>query len=486
MIITRYYRSSGQLVKRFHRLASNLLLGGLIAPVALAGQEAREVAIYTAEGVQQRAIGQPTTVTVGLPTPVEVPSAVTGNGQGRRLMDVEIVASEGVGGRSSPGLPGRAVAAITEDAEGNVWVGTQAGLGRFNGLAWTTFTEEDGLSHNSVRDLEVDHQGHLWAAGEGYPMRFDGQRWHEYRSFQGGPDLAVAPDGDMWFAGWDAIYRFDGQDWWVYGYEDGIPDGGQVFAITVDGSGTIWAQVMVLTYEFTGVPDKYYVASFDGQQWTSYEISSWIRTVFTDSKSRVWVGTKRGLYVREGVEWHVYERAGTRWMFWEIAEDAVGRLWMAGDEVGVFDGTRWTFLSGETFQVHEGIFVDSRGDLWFGGFYNGELIRWAHDDLPTSIGWYTDPSEPGSFQLFQNWPNPFNQQTEIAFRLGRRQAASLAVFSSVGQRVATWTDATYPAGRHQTSWDGRDDDGQPVASGTYVFRVAAGTRQLTHKMALVR
>lgn len=73
------------------------------------------------------------------------------------------------------------------------------------------------------------------------------------------------------------------------------------------------------------------------------------------------------------------------------------------------------------------------------------------------------------------WPNPFNASTQIRYRLGRDTVVRLFIFDSAGQRVRQLYDGLQSAGDHVRPWDGRNDAGQPVASGVYQYRIVAGT-----------
>ena len=90
---------------------------------------------------------------------------------------------------------------------------------------------------------------------------------------------------------------------------------------------------------------------------------------------------------------------------------------------------------------------------------------------------------PTEFALAQNFPNPFNSSTTIAFQLGLPYRVELAIYSISGQRVRTLISSSLPAGHHRLQWDGRNDRDEPVASGAYLYQLSAGdfvaTRQLT-------
>ena len=93
---------------------------------------------------------------------------------------------------------------------------------------------------------------------------------------------------------------------------------------------------------------------------------------------------------------------------------------------------------------------------------------------------------PDSPQLAQNAPNPFNSQTVLAYFLHAPSPARLEVFALTGQRVAILHQGPQQAGYHRLHWDGRDDAGQPLASGTYLYRLVADEVVLTRKLILLR
>ena len=93
---------------------------------------------------------------------------------------------------------------------------------------------------------------------------------------------------------------------------------------------------------------------------------------------------------------------------------------------------------------------------------------------------------PTAFALAQNFPNPFNPSTTIAFQLGRPARVELTIYSVSGQRVRTLISGALPAGPHRRQWDGRDDSGQRVASGSYLYRLSAGDFVATRPLILLK
>jgi hypothetical protein len=83
---------------------------------------------------------------------------------------------------------------------------------------------------------------------------------------------------------------------------------------------------------------------------------------------------------------------------------------------------------------------------------------------------------PPRMALLPNYPNPFNPETSIVFELPRPGFVRLDIHDVAGRKLLTLVQGDMPAGRHVQKWDGRDQAGHPVASGTYFIRLqAAGT-----------
>ena len=501
------------------RPARGCLVLLLLLPIGLSGQETRQVTLYTPDGSQQRLLSTPQVVDGGLPTPMEPPvSTVIGTGTGTRLTEVEVVVQDSAGGQLTISYANGKISALAADLSGNVWVGTSGGLSRFDGQQWMTFTEDH------IRSLAVDGQGRVWVGSWGDVTRFDGQHWTCYKGLWG-HRIAVAPNGEVWCTGYGGslLARFDGQAWWTYDYTDmgvvdsepwwtyainrlarfdgqawwsppafdsirGTFDHVQVANIAVDRSGTLWAVL-----EFYKLADNFgerrwsSLLSFDGTRWTSYLGS--FGMIFSDSQGRVWLdcrvlsvkdGWLAGLCFKEGSTWKYYKNLSL--YNWGAAG---GRLWVVKrDYFGMLEGTTWTRFSWEEFYLLRAPVFDSRGDLWIPS-YEG-LYRWSHPDLPTAIASSSMSGIPRSFHLAQNYPNPFNHATHIGFTLQQLSAVSLQVFNIRGQLVATLVEGIRPAGTYQTAWDGRDDQGQAVSSGVYIYQLRAGGQQVTRKMTLVQ
>jgi len=92
----------------------------------------------------------------------------------------------------------------------------------------------------------------------------------------------------------------------------------------------------------------------------------------------------------------------------------------------------------------------------------------------------------GSIVGVQNYPNPFNPRTTIRFELGSAQMVRATVVDVSGRVVSELAAREFAAGSHELAWDGRDNTGRGLASGTYFLRLQAGQAIESHKLTLVQ
>jgi DNA-binding beta-propeller fold protein YncE len=93
---------------------------------------------------------------------------------------------------------------------------------------------------------------------------------------------------------------------------------------------------------------------------------------------------------------------------------------------------------------------------------------------------------PTSFDMAQNYPNPFNPTTTIKYQLPKVSDVKLVIYNILGQQVRTLLNGQIEAGYHSVVWDGRNETGQSVASGIYIYRFEAGDFQKTMKLLILR
>jgi len=108
-------------------------------------------------------------------------------------------------------------------------------------------------------------------------------------------------------------------------------------------------------------------------------------------------------------------------------------------------------------------------------------------------GWTDVPDVPDEspqhsdlIRLLQARPNPFNPTTTIGYSLTVNATVELDVYDVAGRRVRALVSGMTPAGDHEVVWDGRNDDGEIVASGVYHYRLRTGEVHESRRMVLLK
>jgi hypothetical protein len=121
--------------------------------------------------------------------------------------------------------------------------------------------------------------------------------------------------------------------------------------------------------------------------------------------------------------------------------------------------------------------LDSFGFLIYDLSYTGEFPQTESGPVPRR------------FELSQNYPNPFNQSTLIAVDIpssADQMRIEIDIFNILGQKVKNLADETATPGRRLYRWNGRNDDGDDLPSGMYLYRCRLGGIEESRKMLLLK
>jgi len=110
------------------------------------------------------------------------------------------------------------------------------------------------------------------------------------------------------------------------------------------------------------------------------------------------------------------------------------------------------------------------------------IVIISFDEIQTTP--YTVTHLPSTFDLVNNYPNPFYQSTTITLNLNIDNQVSLDIYNVLGKKVRTLMRGSYQADTYKINWDGTDDVGQKVANGIYLCHITAGIEEKTIKMSL--
>ena len=171
-------------------------------------------------------------------------------------------------------------------------------------------------------------------------------------------------------------------------------------------------------------------------------------------------------------------------------------IWYMERKAGVW-GTETALVYSATdptnsVQQFPGITHDGKAELY---------VTWTDERLPASIGRNKDayykvgsgfvtavetPLSPALGRLMRSYPNPFNPLTKIRFTLKRDAQALLRVYDVRGRLIRTLVDSFVAAGSRTVEWNGKDDRGGSLASGTYFLRLDAGGEYESRSVTLLK
>lgn len=97
-----------------------------------------------------------------------------------------------------------------------------------------------------------------------------------------------------------------------------------------------------------------------------------------------------------------------------------------------------------------------------------------------------DDNVPEQIQIQQNYPNPFNIHTRIQFKINDASDMKVFIYNAIGQKIRVLYTGFRLPGHYEILWEGKDDAGIEVGSGTYFFKIIAGSNVKTRKILLVK
>ena len=317
---------------------------------------------------------------------------------------------------NTPGMTSNRILSLCEDREGSLWIGTEnQGLMRFKDGAFTSYPEVEEVKNRAVAGIIEAREGGLWMATATALVRFKDGVFTAYTGDYRLPAKLVPwsrsmfedRQGDLWVALNSGLFRLAKGRSTLYTTREGLPDN-RVHAICEDSDGSVWVgterglarlrdgSVIIFTKK-DGLTDDY------------------ITCLARDSTGNLWVGTQAGGLIR---------RSGERWTAIRaadglsdenircISEDRERNLWV-GTTTGGLNRLREKRLKSysradgfpETSVVP--IVQDQAGDMWMGATCGG-LVRFhggrftiyeTKDGLPNNCVWALSADRDGSLWI---------------------------------------------------------------------------------------
>jgi signal transduction histidine kinase/ligand-binding sensor domain-containing protein len=246
------------------------------------------------------------------------------------------------------------------------------------GYSLASWTQKDGIGSSLIWSLALDKVGYLWVGTDGGLLRFDGVRFVSWETFASLPNprasvrtLLAAKDGTLWFGFGEpgGIGTLRGTSVRLYGTADGLPDG-IVMSLAEDASGTIWAAGRFGIYRFS---DQRWHRAGDGLP------PGVINAIFFDRHESLLAATAAGVYRRMAADATFQPFGDYTDLARSLAWDADARLWTTDAIVGFRPVQSSGAFSGVIQGRGSRLMRDSRGNLWVG---TGGQGLWRYQAFP--------------------------------------------------------------------------------------------------------
>ncbi len=265
------------------------------------------------------------------------------------------------------GLPQTTVTAVIQTRDNYLWIGTDGGLARFDGMKFTTYraTNTPGLANHAVTELFEDRAGHLWIGTESGVARYR-ERIFETLGLEGQVVRALAQDaaGGLWVGTETGLHRYQ-DNRFTRVTDEAIPAGAGVQAIHADAAGGVWI----------GLTHRAGLVRHVGGKFERIEMSAAGRgevlALAETPRGTIWLGTTDGLVRWRDGRFDRYTAADgiSGRQVSELHADGDGGLWLAStaiQRIGEGDIKSITTVRSMVARAFHAIWRDREGNLWVG------------------------------------------------------------------------------------------------------------------------
>jgi ligand-binding sensor domain-containing protein/signal transduction histidine kinase len=271
---------------------------------------------------------------------------------------------------NTPQLRSSDIRALMQDSKGALWIGTTDGLVQLFAGKFSAFTTQEGLPGNNIQSLSLDHNGNLWVATtSGLAQYRDGT----FANFVTQPALPTSSvqtvfedrEGTLWIGTPYGLSRF--KDGKLVNYV--VPEGAannSVVSINEDKDGRLWFGTLDgLTCLEQGRSRTY--KTQDGLP------SNRIISLLPDREGSLWIGTANGLVRLAGDKFTSFKPGSglSSNIILSMLEDREGSLWVGTESGGLslLKDTKFTTYSaadGLAGDLVKSVYEDQQGGLWIG------------------------------------------------------------------------------------------------------------------------
>ena len=337
-------------------------------------------------------------------------------------------------------IPGNLVRAVIIDKRNIIWVATNKGIGRYDGVNWTKY---DTATLVYVFGIVVDNNNVKWMASLGNGLiKYNDTTWTYYKMNNSGIQTnlisGIALENNIkWLStGYDGIIKYNDTSFINYNYSNsGIPSN-SVLCISVDHSGDKWMGFHTA-----------YAARFNSinNSWTYYNntwpgiVGGTVSNVYNDSRNAKWFGTQDGLFKYNDTLLTNCNPPVIGGDFGDFKEDKYNNLWICGQALYVYNPNGIVTVGNNTNNI------------------------------------------PKSFIVHQNYPNPFNNETNIKYEIPVSGNISVLLYDVLGRNIATLFDENKSSGIYnlRLSFD-------KYSSGVYFLKFNFNNQSFVKRVLLMK
>ena len=270
------------------------------------------------------------------------------------------------------GLPHNTASILFQTRDGYLWIGTEAGLARFDGLRFTIYrtATHPGLAHNLIRCLFQDRSGTLWiGTNRGLSRLRDGEIEHVGLSTTSVTSVTQDSRGRLWVGtGNSGLWELRADGLYSHRQASGMPTEPDVRALHTDTLGRLW-----IGFRKAGA------GTYDGSTYTPLATTRPVRDasrITSDGEGTVWFATDAGVLRLRGQDQRLF---GTQDgldgdPLREIYVDRAGRLWVATNHLFRLEPEgegRFVRVATPRLDNTRAVLEDHEGSLWIGTATDG-------------------------------------------------------------------------------------------------------------------
>lgn len=318
------------------------------------------------------------------------------------------------------GLPQNSVHQVFQSTDGYIWIATEGGLARFNGIDFKIFNQETtpAITSDDICCFAQSHSGPLWIATSDGLLQYSSGKFHRYTIANGLTtgritNLAAADDGLILILTTDGISSFDGRRF----YTISLPSSAEPSAIVTAQDGSVWIASNSGIFQYShgrvlpqplgststakdieGIgffPDHSLwlrtgtsIAVLRSDQSRTLSISrdlpaSRIQSLLADSQGQLWIGTSKGLFMLDKVDSHpqVVPALGSNSIL-SLMQDEESDLWVGTETSGlqILRHQNFRTIPGLSDHPITAITQATDGAIWLGSNSDG-LDRWQAGNI---------------------------------------------------------------------------------------------------------